>query len=302
MSINFDIGDLQAFLAVKESGSFHAAAQVLNLSQPAVTRRIQKLEEALDTVLFERSTRSVRPTLAAKRLYLRAQAIVEGAQEAARAMRDESVILAHQRAMLLTVGVIPTLVPALLPRAITHLRAQGFNARIRILDLTANAVAEAVAQGDADFGICSIPELEPSTSFEPLLDDRIVLAFRPDHAFAGNATLPWSALRDQPLIVPARGTGNRILIDEAMGRARLPLHWQYEVSRSSTALDLVRGGAGVALVPQNALMSAPPGTLAFCAMTDPDIARPIGLISRLGHADTAVGAAFKAALRQVAQG
>mgnify|MGYP001813232112 CR=1 FL=1 len=47
MRINYDFGDLEAFLAVKETGSFHGAAERLNLSQSAITRRIQKLEEAL---------------------------------------------------------------------------------------------------------------------------------------------------------------------------------------------------------------------------------------------------------------
>ena len=300
MRISFDIGDLEAFLAVKDTGSFHAAAQAMNLSQPAITRRIQKLEEALDTVLFDRSTRAVRPTLAAKRLQARAQAIVDGAEEAARAMRDESIVMAHQRTLLLTVAIIPTVIPGMLPRVFQHLNRQNLHPRVRILDLTANGVAEAVAQGEADVGLCSIPELEPATRFEPVFEDRIVLAFRPDHPFASQKALSWQALRDQSLIGPSRGTGNRILIDEAMGRANLPLHWHFEVGRSTTALELVRGGTGVALVPQTSLTAVEGQDLAWRPMRDPDIARPIGLISRWGHVDSPTCAAFKAAVRLLA--
>ena len=108
MHINYDFADLEAFLAVKETGSFHLAAEKLALSQSAVTRRVQKLEMALDSVLFERTTRMVKPTLTAKRLQARAEAILDDARETTRAMRDESVAFAHQRSLVVTVATVPT--------------------------------------------------------------------------------------------------------------------------------------------------------------------------------------------------
>ena len=122
MSINYDFGDLEAFLAVKDTGSFHVAAERLNLSQSAVTRRIRKLEEALDSLLFERTTRAVHPTLAAKRLQARAEAILEDARETARAMRDDSVAFSHQRNALVTVATIPTVVIRLVIPALSALQ------------------------------------------------------------------------------------------------------------------------------------------------------------------------------------
>lgn len=294
MSINYDFGDLEAFLEVKETASFHAAAERLNLSQSAVTRRIRKLEEALDSQLFERTTRAVKPTLAAKRLQARAEAILADAQETTRAMRDESVAFAHQRGAVVTVATIPTVVASLLIPAIRAFREAGLEARIRLIDGAANEVAETVAQGEADFGLCSIPMLEPSTRFEPLFDDRIVLALPRDHALSRSGPVRWADLDDTPLIVPARGTGNRLLIDEAMARARLTLHWTYEVGRSTTALDLVRAGMGAALLPQSATQFA---EVAARPLQAPDIARPVGLLSRLGQTDTPAVAALKAALR-----
>ena len=59
MGVNFDLNDLQAFRAVVELGSFRKAAESVNISQPALSRRIEKLEEALGVRLFERTTRSV---------------------------------------------------------------------------------------------------------------------------------------------------------------------------------------------------------------------------------------------------
>ena len=62
MNINFEILDLRAFLAVLELGSFHKAAQSLNLSQPALSRRIQALEASIGAPLLERTTRRVAPS------------------------------------------------------------------------------------------------------------------------------------------------------------------------------------------------------------------------------------------------
>jgi DNA-binding transcriptional LysR family regulator len=65
MSINLELFDLRAFLAVCELRSFREAAEALHLSQPALSRRVQALESRLRTPLFERTTRHVLPTAAA---------------------------------------------------------------------------------------------------------------------------------------------------------------------------------------------------------------------------------------------
>ena len=208
MRINYDFSDLEAFLAVKETGSFHLAADKLNLSQSAVTRRIKKLEEALDSQLFERTTRAVKPTLAAKRLQARAEAMLDGARETTHAMRDQSATFGYQKSAIVTVGLIPSIAAALLPEALRRFRAAGHTARVRLRDGNANEVAEAVAGGEADFGISSIPMLEPSTTFEVLFDDRIALAMPPSHPLAARDAVAWCDLADEDLIVPVRGTGN----------------------------------------------------------------------------------------------
>lgn len=301
MRINFDFNDLEAFLAVMETASFHHAAERLSLSQSAITRRIQKLEETLGSVLFERTTRAVRPTLAAKRLQARAEAMLEDARETTLAMRDESVAFAHQRGSLVTIAMIPTMVTPLLAPAIRKLREQGTHPRIRLLDRAANEVAEAVSQGDADFGICSIGSLEPNTEFEPLFEDSIVLTLRRDHQLAAAATVAWPDLREEPLILPARGTGNRLLIDEAMARGKLSAQWTYEVGRSTTAMDLVSEGIGIALLPRSAMYSAHGKTLAFRKLGSPDVSRPVGLLTRSGVTGNPLTAAFKQAFRDLSE-
>lgn len=302
MGINYDFGDLEAFLAVKETGSFHAAAEQLNLSQSAITRRVAKLEQVLDTRLFERTTRAVKPTLAAKRLQARAESILEDARETTRAMRDESVAFAHQRGAVVTVATVPTVLTRLLVPALDHFRAQGHRERLRLLDGSAGDVAAAVEEGEADFGLCSLPAMDATTTFEPLFDDQIVLALPARHALAGRARVSFAELGGTPMILPARGTGNRLLIDEAFARARQPMLWTMEVRRSATALELVTHGLGAALLPAAALYSPGAAEVAKAFVEELEIARPVGLLCRVGQTETPAVAALKNAFRAVAFG
>jgi hypothetical protein len=68
MRINFELLDLRCFLAIIDSGGFHQAAETLNMSQPALSRRIQGLEAALGTTLLERSTRRVTMTATGRQM------------------------------------------------------------------------------------------------------------------------------------------------------------------------------------------------------------------------------------------
>lgn len=302
MRINYDFGDLEAFLTVKECGSFHLAGERLNLSQSAVTRRVQKLEEALGSVLFHRSTRSVKPTLAAKRLEARARAMLEDAIETSQAMRDESVAFEHQRSAVVTIAIIPTIAARIFAPAIAQFRASGSGARIQIMDGSANDVAECVAQGEADFGICSLPVLEANTDFEPLFEEEIGVVLHPGHPLADRAELRWRDIADQELILPARGTGNRLLIDEARASAKASLFWTFEAARSTTALDLAASRLGLALLPKSIMASAKGRELVFRDLRDPQIKRPIGLLTRIGLTETRPVRALKDAIRQSVAG
>ena len=109
-------------------------------------------------------------------------------------MQDESTAFAHQRVQSVKVAMIPTVVSGLLAPALCRFRNRLPGARVSLLDLAANEVAEAVAAGEVDFGICSIPILEPATEFELLFNDPMVLAVSPAHAFCTQANMAWPDL------------------------------------------------------------------------------------------------------------
>lgn len=292
MRINFDFGDLEAFIAVAETSSFQRAAELLNISQSAVTRRIQKLESALNLTLFERTTRSMKLTLEARAFYPRAQSMIDDANESIRALGDDTARFEHQRNAMITIAVIPTFTHRLLPEIIQEFHANGHRARINILDFFAHDVVEAVAQGAADFGVGFIGAQEPGLEFKNLLEDRFVLAIHRDHPLAGQSRIKWNELNHYSIVAPWKGTGNRMLIDNEMAKIQHQLDWTYQVHHSSTAQALVEAGLAAAILPQSAIPSGKSSAIISRPLIEPEITRVIGSVRRTGFQLSPVAETF----------
>jgi DNA-binding transcriptional LysR family regulator len=88
--MNFDLDDLRAFVAVADMGSFRAAATALHLSQPALSRRVEKLEDALGFRLFERTTRKVELNAMGRAFIPKARHVLHELESALLGMSDLS--------------------------------------------------------------------------------------------------------------------------------------------------------------------------------------------------------------------
>lgn len=276
MHINFELLDLRAFLAVLDLGGFHRAAAALNLSQPALSRRIQSLEAAVGAPLLERTTRHVAPTAAGRSLAPLARRLIEEVETSLLAMTGVGVRQAGQ----ITVACVPTAASYFLPRAIERFNARFARIRFRILDLSANDGLESVARGEAEFGINLTGSAEQDLGFTPMMDDPFVLACRKDHPLARRRHLVWKDLEGLPLIGVSRASGNRMILENALARTGTRLAFQYEVNHLTTSLGLVERGLGLSVLPR---LATPPGdhpTIVVKQISDPVVQRTIGLVER----------------------
>jgi DNA-binding transcriptional LysR family regulator len=278
MSINFEALDLRAFVAVVDLEGFHRAAEALNLSQPALSRRIQRLEAAVGAALLERTTRRVALTTVGREFLPLVRRMLDEFDSSLFAMRE----LGQQRGGQIALACVPTAAFYFLPSVIARFKEQYPNIRFRILDLSANEGLESVARGEVEFGINLLGGSDPELSFEPLLEDPFVLACRRDHPLAAQSLLTWSDLEGQPLVAVSRTSGNRIMLDAALVRAGVRLSWSYEVTHLSTSLGLVEAGLGISVLPRLATPQDEHPIIVTRPIGDPEVSRTIGVVRRRG--------------------
>jgi DNA-binding transcriptional LysR family regulator len=279
MNYNVDLSDLRAFILVAELGVFQDAAQQLNVSQSALTRRIQKLEEMLGVTLLHRTTRRVELTTVGRSFLPKAQTVLNDLDAALLAVGE----IAEHRAGQVSIACVPTAAYYFLPAVIKAFNVWYPQIRIRIVDEGANAALQSVINGDAELGLNMLGAQEPDLVFEPLLEDPFVLACRHDHDLASFNHVHWRQLEPYHFITVGRQSGNRLLLDIGLANSEWRPKWFYEVQHLSTSLGLVEAGLGVAALPSLAMPQGPHPLLISRPLVDPVLSRTMGLIRRRSH-------------------
>lgn len=276
MAIKFDLNDLEAFRAVAQLGNFRRAAEAVHISQPAFSRRIEKLEESLGVRLLDRTTRRVTLTAVGRDFDRKVQQLLGDLDSMLLDIRGVGAIRMGE----VTIACVPSAVNYFLSEVIARYRERYPKIRIRVLDAGANDVLSAVVRSEADFGLNFIGSQEPDIEFRLLREERFVAACRRDHPIARRRHVAWTELAQYDYISVSKASGNRLLLDQAL--AGVPGRPQsiYETQHVTTMLGLVEAGLGVAAVPALAMPGAGHPLLVSVPLVEPSITRRLGLIRR----------------------
>jgi DNA-binding transcriptional LysR family regulator len=279
MRINYDLHDLQAFVAVAERASFRQAAADLFLSQSALSRRIEKLEEGLGVKLFERTTRRVQLTNVGQTFLVNVRTALDGLEDAVLGVAD----LAAHRTGTVTLACVPSAVWHFLPEVLKRFCERFPRIRVRVHDESAQDVLNLVLAGEADFGINFTGAENPEIVFEAIYVESYVLAMRHDHPLAQRKSLNWKETVGERYVSVAKSSGNRSVIDAALaGVEKHPLIF-CEVNHVSGVLALVDAGMGVAAVPALSVLPGRQDRVVGVPLVNPEINRTLGLISKRSH-------------------
>ena len=279
MAINFDLNDLLAFRAVAELANFRKAAESVHLSQPAFSRRIDKLEQALGVRLLERTTRRVTLTAVGRDFERKVRELLDDLDSTLLGIRG----VAATRMGEVTVACVPSTVYYYLSEVIRRYHDLSPKVRVKVLDAGANEVLASVARGEADFGLNFMGAQEGDLDFKPLGEGRFVAACRRDHPIARMRRVTWAELARHDFIAVARSSGNRLLLDQALAGVESRPQSIYETQHVTTTLGLVEAGLGVAAVPAMAMPGPDHPLLVSVPLVDPVVTRKIGLIRRRGR-------------------
>lgn len=293
-SETISLQQLRALAALAESGSFTLAAESLQLTQPAISHLVRRMEEELGQPLVVRGRR-IRLTDAGQAM----------ADTAARALRlvDESIAACRSRSQLreghvaLAVGHLTA--GSLLPPVLGRFAAAYPQLSTTLLDSTAEQMMSRILSREADLGIGSdIGQKHSELATEQLFAARMALFVRDDHPLARRAVVDGRELEDQRFIhVNPDANVWRAISRQLASVANVYPQVAHHVSMLSTAFGLVQAGAGVALLPQyvGVLM---PGNLRAVPVTKPDLEFPVVAIRLAKHPLSPAAMAFLAMVRQ----
>lgn len=276
--MQIDFLGMQAFLAIVEQGGFQQAAAHLNLSQTAVSHRIRKLEDSLGVTLLARTTRDVTLTDAGRALVPRVRAAMREFELSYDTLRQHS----RNAPRWLAFGCLPTLASHCIAPALRRFGQMHPEIAVRVFDNSIQEIAELVQAGTTDFGISVAAPNRHGLAVEQFAQEPFVLVCPAGHRLARLRSVRWDQLTDEVLVRISLPAGNSATIDDALGERRLRLRWAYEAQHTALALNFVREGLGLTVVP--CLSIAVAQGLAVRPLQQPAVTRKLAVLTRRGTA------------------
>lgn len=240
-----ELGQLEAFLQVAAHRSFSKAAEVLFLTQPSVTARIQALEKELSEELFERSGRSVRLTDAGNTFLTYAQRALKEVQEG----RDALESLRKTEAGTLKIGSALTVSAYVLPRILKTFRHRYSGVEVSVRTGRSDQVLEMVLNDDVQVGLVR-SLVHPEIETVHLYDDEVVLVTDHSHPFARTRSARVEDVARQSLIFFDRASSYYGLIHGFFRDAGVVPRHAMELDSMEATKMMVEEGLGIAILPR----------------------------------------------------
>lgn len=240
---------LRYLVAIDEYRHFGRAAEACFATQSTLSAGLQELETLLGATLVERTKRKVLMTPLGEEVVARARELLRGAEDVVDLAR------AHGRPLCgrLRLGVIPTIAPFLLPRALPVLRRTYPELKLALReDLTARLL-ERLTNGDLDVAVLALPYEAPDMEMEALFTDPFVLACPPGHPLAQRDSVSGADLAEAELLLLEEG---HCLRDHALAACSLPSPRRGDGllgTSLGTLVQMVASGLGVTLLPRLAV-------------------------------------------------
>lgn len=294
--INIGPAELETFLVIAELGSFSKAAERLSLAQPSISNRVQRLERAVRTRLFERTTRAVVLTPAGERLRTRVGPLIQQLQ----GVIDEFCADADARTYSVVVATTPMLATVLLPPIINSFAHQNPSVRVELEDKVTPQLASDIRSGRVDFAVVAQRPPTEGIEFEMVAADRLMVVGPRGHEALAGGSVPVERLARHPFLLLA---AYKALIGPLAAKAAeqgLDLSPVRTVQNVSTLLGFVSAGLGLTLLPGLVLRVGgliDDSRLGVAALDEVVLTRDWGIASLAGHSWSPGAKAFAAALR-----
>lgn len=291
---------LRYLVALAEHGHFGSAAAACNVTQSTLSAGLKELEATLGVTLVERSRRSVLVTPLGQQIVARARRVLaetEDLVEQARAGRDP---LAGR----LRLGIIPTIGPYVMPRALARLKRAFPKLQLYLREEQTAALLEKLAAGALDLVMIALPYDTGDLETMALGEDEILLAAPATHPLAGLPQVRDAQLRDEPLLLLEDGHCLRAHVLEACKLTGAGRNEVFQGTSLRTLVQMVASGLGLTLVPRIAVAAEIPsgGAVRVVPLGPGRHARTLALAWRRGAAQAEAYRRLGAALKPLTPG
>ncbi len=271
---------LQTFVEVARQKSVIKAAGLLNISQPAVTKTIRELEEALGVAVFERDGRGIRITRYGEVFLRHAGAALTALRQGLDSVSQER----SGEAPPIRVGALPTVSTRIMPQAMDLFLKEETWSRIKIVTGENAVLLEQLRIGDLDLvvGRLASPDKMAGFSFEHLYSEQVVFAVRAGHPLLAGKQSLFSDLSRYTILMPTRGSIIRPFVESfliANGAGGLPN--QIETVSDSFGRAFVRSSDAIWIISAGVVTGdVDDGLLALLPIDTSETKGPVGLTMR----------------------
>jgi DNA-binding transcriptional LysR family regulator len=241
-----EFADLETFIAVADTGSFSSAAGLLHVSQPAVTGRIKRLEEAVGSKLLRRTSRKVETTVAGAVLLVEAAEALSSLRRVVGRLRGSQSSSREQVIVATTPGIAARILPPLIRDFLRSFPSID----VVLRDVQYREALSMLTHGDADVAVLSFDENRPEFRTSLLKTDEIVLAVPKGHLLDSGRQIALEQLSEHTCLVTDRCKNCGIAIGQhMMDRQVAPMSYR-TVANLNTLLGMLDAGLSAVLAPR----------------------------------------------------
>jgi DNA-binding transcriptional LysR family regulator len=268
---------LQVFYTVAKQLSFTKAAELLYMTQPAVTFQVKQLEEHFNTRLFERSHSKITLTAAGEVALEYAERILNLNGE----METRLGELTGQVSGTLLVGASTTIAEYMLPRLLGDFKAQYPHVHARLTVANSETIEFKVADHTLDVGLIESPSHHPQLTSHVCCEDDLVAICSPKHQVAKYASITPAQLAELPYVSRESGSGTREVVDDYFrqnGVQPEDLHITMELGSREAIKGAVEAGLGIAIVSRATILKEVKLGDLIAVTLNPRLNRPLSLV------------------------
>ncbi len=245
-----DIRTIELFVAVFEVGSITKAAEREHIAQPALTVRLQQLEDELKVKLFERSTQGVTPMPAGRHFYSLCLDLLKRFDAVGPQMAQFNGAVAGA----ITAGIMPSICHGPLAPMLARYTSDYPNVEVRIVEGLSGTLAGWVLSGEVDFAICNRPTSTQGLESRLLLSDGLALVSARNAAAVPFAACDLSQVPAVKLVLPSRHHALRHTLDHHIDRGDFQPIKTLEIDGQSATLQFVAHSDWSTILPTIALI------------------------------------------------